>query len=282
MQGPPDTSFQRNTKVKQMSTPYAAGSGKSSRNAREKHLRYRRDELHRASEYRALLLRGFSHDLKNALGATDGFLELLELGYRGPLAPQQQEAVVCGRRSLRAALGLLQDMFDMVRTAGGLEVNREPTDMRVCLRNVVEENRAGAETRQILMDAQIPAQLPAIDTDAGRVRQIVENLLINALKYTPAGGAVSVRADIRCDDAVSPRTWLIVDVEDNGPGIAPRDQVRAFQEFARFGGDEIPGAGIGLAISQRVATALGGRITLQSEPGFGSTFTLWLPVPAGS
>lgn len=239
-------------------------------------------ELERMAENRALLLRGFSHDLKNPLWAADGFLQLLELGVRGPISAAQQECVVCARRSLGAALKLVQDLIELGRAgAGRIEVDATPTDLAGCLRDVVADHRAGAETREIRVHIDIPGQLPTVPTDSARVRQIMDNLLSNAIKYTPPGGVVMVRAGLRPASDGGAGVWLAVDVADSGLGIRSEEQGLVFEEFTRFGPlAGVPGAGIGLAISQRVAGALGGRITLQSQEGAGSTFTLWLPVDA--
>ncbi|HET9983675.1 MAG TPA: HAMP domain-containing sensor histidine kinase [Longimicrobiales bacterium] len=239
-------------------------------------------ELERMAENRALLLRGFSHDLKNPLWAADGFLQLLELGVRGPISAAQQECVVCARRSLGAALKLVQDLIELGRAGTGrIEVEATPTDLAGCLRDVVADHRAGAETREIRVHVDIPGELPIVPTDSARVRQIMDNLLSNAIKYTPPGGVVTVRAGLRPPSDGGAGVWLAVDVADSGLGIRSEEQGLVFEEFARVGPlAGVPGAGIGLAISQRVAGALGGRITLQSQEGAGSTFTLWLPLGA--
>lgn len=239
-------------------------------------------ELERMAESRALLLRGFSHDLKNPLWAADGFLQLLELGVRGPISAEQQECVLCARRSLSAALKLVQDLIELGRAGTGrIEVEPAPTDVARCLRDIVADHSAAAETRGIRVHADIPGELPTVPTDSTRVRQIMDNLLSNAIKYTPRGGRITVRAGLRPPADGRAGIWLAVDVADSGLGIRSDEQRRVFDEFTRLGHlAGVPGAGIGLAISQRVAGALGGHITLESQEGAGSTFTLWLPVDA--
>jgi signal transduction histidine kinase len=242
----------------------------------------RRRELERMSESRALLLRGFSHDLKNPLWAADGFLQLLDLGVRGKMAPEQHDSVRHARRSLQAAFTLLQDLIDLARAGiGRIELHVTPTNISDCVREVVEDHRAGAEAKRIELQQQLDDELGRVRTDPVRVRQILGNLLSNAIKYTPDDGRVCVSTLQRdeVDNQGIKLSWLIAEVIDNGPGIRLEDQALVFQEFVRLDqGADRPGAGIGLAISQRVAHALGGRITLQSEVGVGSTFTLWLPL----
>jgi signal transduction histidine kinase len=241
----------------------------------------RRQELERMTERRALLLRGFSHDLKNPLWAADGFLQLLDLGVRGNLNRDQQDSVRHARRSLQAAFKLLQDLIDLARAGiGRIELHPAPLNVANAVTEVVEDHRASAEARQIRVELQLEQLLPAVDTDGLRVRQVLGNLLSNAIKYTPDRGTVLVRAR-QCEiiDETQPHSWVVTEVTDSGPGIRREDQALVFQEFVRLeNGSDRPGAGIGLAISQRVAHALGGRITLQSEIGVGSTFSLWLPL----
>jgi signal transduction histidine kinase len=117
-----------------------------------------------------------------------------------------------------------------------------------------------------------------VRSDPNRIRQILGNLVSNAVKYTGSGGHVMVKVHERVDDgAPAPGQWIAVDVSDTGPGI-PRDkQDQLFREFTRLDPRAAKGAGLGLAISRRIARLLGADITLRSEVGKGSTFTLWLP-----
>ncbi len=242
----------------------------------------RRDDLERITESRGRLMRGFSHDVKNPLGAADGYLQLLEEGIVDRLTPKQKESVAMARRSLAAALHLIEDLLELARAESGrIEIEREPVDVRDVARDAAEEYRAQAEAKGLDMEVELPAEFPEIESDADRIRQVVSNLLSNAVKYTDRGG-VTVRARVRSDgEAPGPGRWVAVEVADTGPGI-PEDQRRfLFQEFARVSaGAGRRGAGIGLAIGRRIARRLGGDITFETEPGRGSTFTLWLPLAA--
>jgi signal transduction histidine kinase len=114
-----------------------------------------------------------------------------------------------------------------------------------------------------------------------RIRQILGNLVSNAVKYTDRGG-ITVRVAVReGGKAPGPGRWIAVDVSDTGPGIPEERQKLLFRELSPLERGARPGAGIGLAISQRIARALGGQITVESAVGKGSTFTLWLPVETG-
>jgi signal transduction histidine kinase len=109
---------------------------------------------------------------------------------------------------------------------------------------------------------------------------VLGNVLSNAIKYTPRGGAVDVLAEC-CDRPGSgPGEWVRITVQDNGPGIPVEQQGLLFQEYTRLGPDVAEGSGLGLAISRRIASALGGDLTFRSEHGTGSAFTLWLRLAA--
>jgi len=143
---------------------------------------------------------------------------------------------------------------------------------------VVEEYHAQAEAKHIAMATQLPHDPLMVVSDPLRIRQIIGNLISNAIKYTASGGRVDVIASAQRDgDAPAPGDWIVVTVADTGPGIAPENLPTVFDEFVRFDPETAGGSGVGLAISQLVARALGGVITVQSTLGAGSRFSLWLP-----
>jgi signal transduction histidine kinase len=244
-----------------------------------------RRELEEVTESRARLVRGFSHDLKNPLGAADGHAALLESGVFGELEPKQQESIQRIRGALHSALALINDLIELARSeAGQLKIELALLDPCRLAAEVSEEHRAAAEAHGLEFSVELPEVLPNLESDANRVRQILGNLLSNAIKYTPAGGHVTLSARIReWGPERRPGRWLCLAVHDTGPVIPKEMQPKLFQEFVRLTTGAEPGVGLGLAISQRIAQLLGGELTLESEPGKGSTFTLWLPLaaPAG-
>ena len=244
-----------------------------------------RAELERVMKSRSRLMRGFSHDVKNPLGAADGYAELLTTGIYGALSAEQTERVDYIRRSIRAALALIDDLHQLARAeAGRLELSITPVDLAELARASGDEYRASAKTSGLSLSIDVPVEPVVVPTDRARIRQIVSNLLSNAIKYTECGSIV-LRVRRWPLHPVSPTEgWAAIDVTDSGPGIPAEKWDTIFEEFTRLGGGDAPGAGLGLAISQRLARALGGQITLRSEIGSGSTFTLWLPLerPVGS
>lgn len=228
------------------------------------------------------LIRGFTHDVKSPLGAADGYLSLLESGVYGEMSESQAEAVGRARRSIRSALDLVSSLLEIERAeAGRLDIERERVDIGATVVGIVEEFDAAAAAKCLSLASSVPQgdDSLVIESDARRVRQILANLLSNAVKYTQPNGSISVVARVaRADEAPWRGRWAAVTVTDNGPGIPLEKQSLVFREFTRFDPGAAAGSGIGLAISHRLAHALGGEITFTSTPSVGSTFTLWLPL----
>ena len=246
----------------------------------------RREDLVRLSESKGRLVRGFTHDVRNPIGAADGYLQLVEDGVYGPIAAKQRSSIVRARGSLTAALKLISDLLELTTVeTNRLEVKHEPMDLCAVAREAAEEYRAQAEAKGLTMTVEIDDDACITNSDPARVRQVLGNLISNAVKYTSIG-SVTVRV-IRPfartpESSAPPGDRVAVEVSDTGKGI-PKEKLRhVFEEFVRLDPDGSPGAGIGLAMSRRITDALGGNITLRSEVGIGSTFTLWLPVDAAA
>jgi signal transduction histidine kinase len=242
----------------------------------------RREALELVTESRTRLMRGFSHDVKNPLGAADGYAALLEEGIGGALTDAQRRSVERIRRSIQVSLHLIDDLLELARAeAGQIELEIERVDAAALAREVAEDFRGQVSAAGLSLEVRALAPLP-VDSDPTRVRQIVSNLVSNAVKYTRAG-RVTVDASRRGDDgAPHPGEWAVICVADTGPGIPEDKRQTIFQEFTRLDPNAPHGAGVGLAISRRIACLLGGDVTVESEVGRGSTFTLWLPCASTS
>jgi signal transduction histidine kinase len=236
-------------------------------------------ELERVTESRARLVRGFSHDVRQPLNAADGYLGLLDEGIEGRLSEEQRAMVRKVRRSINRAVSLTDDLLDLARAeAGQVELALEQTQLTRVTLEVVDEYRAKADAAGLALKADVPAEFPMIESDTGRVRQILGNLISNAIKYA-RHGSVTVRVDTgEGDHAPGPGRWAAVHVTDTGPGLSPEQLKLLFEEFKRLEPATDGGSGIGLAISRTLARLLGGEITVVSKVGQGSTFTLWLPL----
>jgi len=229
------------------------------------------------------LLRGFTHDVKNPLGAADGYLALLEMGVSGELTAMQTDHVGRARRAIRAALDLVMHLLEIERAkAGELILASERVDLGKLVGDAVEDFRVAAHNKNLTLIFVVERTDDDLimETDRARVRQIFANLLSNAVKYTPSDGRIVVSArdgGAGGEEPPGAGRWVVLSVADNGPGIPAEKQNLMFREFTRFSSDTTEGSGIGLAISQHLAHALGGQITFRSIEGVGSTFSLWLP-----
>jgi signal transduction histidine kinase len=239
------------------------------------------EETARATEARARLLRGVTHDVKNPLGAAQGYAELLQLGVRGEITPQQAELVSGIRRSIDGALSIIADLLDLARVdAGGLSVDRVSTALGPLVGETVDGHRAAAAAAGLSLDWELPARGLQIHTDPARVRQVLDNLLSNAIKYTPPPGQIGVAVqESPSDRGGRSGAWIAILVRDTGPGIPLAHRESIFDEFTRLHeGTSVSGHGLGLAISRRIARLLGGDLTVEGAPGEGATFALWLPL----
>jgi signal transduction histidine kinase len=237
--------------------------------------RDRRRELERVMNSRSRLIRGFSHDIKNPLGAADGYADLLATGVYGTLLPEQRESVERLRHSIHDALDLITDLHELARAeTGHVALYIEPVVLRDVLRASTDEFHAAAARRGLSLTTDLRTESLTVETDALRVRQILSNLLSNAIKYTTSGSIV-LRLRRFHDETGE---WAAIDVEDTGEGIAADKLPLLFEEFVRLSDSDEAGAGLGLAISRRLAELLDGRLTVRSEAGRGSCFTLSLPI----
>ena len=235
-----------------------------------------RRRLERVMKSRSQLMRGFSHDVKNPLGAASGYADLLTLGVHGDLTAKQRNTIEHIQRCIQTALGLIDDLHQLGRIeTGNMALHRSSVDLGTLVRDLGEDYEAPAKAKGLSLAVEIQPNLPSIDTDRVRVREIVDNFLSNAIKYTRQGSITLRlrRAPFRSEET-SEGLWI--DVVDTGPGIEADKHQLIFEEFSRLDTEQA-GAGVGLAISKLLTEALGGRISLASRCGFGSTFSLWLP-----
>ncbi|MEX2375449.1 MAG: ATP-binding protein [Dehalococcoidia bacterium] len=242
------------------------------------------DAVTRATETRGRLIRGVTHDVKNPLGAADGFAQLLEMELKSKLSPEQATLVAGVRRGIGSALRIITDLLDLSQVENsGLLVDPISLDLSALVMEAVENHRGAAEVAGHVLefDAGLSDTRRArtLDSDPVRIGQVLGNLLTNAVKYTPAPGTISVwLEDVKNGDPSRPGEWMAVHVRDTGPGIPLSERENVFAEFRRLQTPSNSGGhGLGLAISRRIARLVGGELTVGGEPGGGAVFSLWLP-----
>ncbi len=241
-------------------------------------LRAARDEAHRAANAKSAFLATMSHEIRSPLSGLLGVLELLRATALD--AEQSRMADMIGN-SGRMLLAVLNDILDFSKIeAGAMTIASEQTPLHTLLEEMVQPHVAAGRLKSLAVTLTIESAVPShVTTDSLRVRQILGNLLSNAMKFTSAG-SVAVRADLV--PATNP-PMLRIAVSDSGIGMSAEALARLFQPFMqadssttrRFGG-----TGLGLSISHKLAALLGGDLTASSAPGKGSTFTLTLPCRA--
>ena len=254
-------------------------------------------ELLRANRAKSEFLANVSHELRTPLNAIVGFVDLLRDGVYGELAPRQVNPVDRIAASAAHLRHLVDQILDIAKMAAGrMEMHPEPVDLRPFVIDVASEFEALIGERGLNLSLAIGGSLPRVRTDPTHLRQILVNLLGNALKYTPRGG-IAIRARVIDERGLGGvvgtpsalgapqggKVWVALQIADSGIGIAAVDLGRVFEEFEQVNagprGDSMQrGTGLGLPISRRLARLLGGDITVESEPGKGSTFTVWIPV----
>jgi signal transduction histidine kinase len=244
--------------------------------AADEDLRRNQLALREAVEIKYRLVGGLSMNLKNTLSVASGYLQLLDLN--GELTAGQQDYISRGRRAIQSAVNLINEVVDLARTeAGDLKIELEAVPLGPFVRDAFANHSHTARHKRIQLHADLPSNFPAVYTDPTYMRDILDVLLSNAVRYTPEDGCITVRLEQREGRRLSdPALWVCLSVEDTGPGIAEPDFL--FEEMRRVEKPKPP-VGFRLVISRRVARLLGGDLTVDSLPGNGACFTLWLPVP---
>ena len=231
-------------------------------------------ELETASKHKSEFLASMSHELRTPLNAIIGFSQVLRERMFGQLNTKQEEYLDDILASAYHLLSLINDVLDLSKVeAGQIELEIAPFSLRDALESGVVMVRERASDDGVSVELSADPEVDPVEGDERRIRQVVFNLLANAVKFTPSGGSVDVCA-ARVNGEVR------VSVFDTGPGVAPEDCERIFEEFQQTGAGLAlrEGTGLGLALSKRLVELHGGRIWVDSEVGTGSTFVFTLPV----
>ena len=229
----------------------------------------------RATNAKDRALATLAHDIRSPLGAIEGYCSIMEEGMYGPITPEQRNALGRMRMSGRHLLSLLDNVMDMARlNAGAATVLAERVDLDLVAREGVDILTPAATAKVQTLTVAADSHVVAVG-DIARVRQVLVNLLGNAVKFTPIGGAISVSTGTMSLDG---RAWGEIRVSDTGPGIPQTERAAIFEPYYRSEGTAaLPGVGLGLAISQGLVHQMGGALDVASEVGRGSTFVIRLP-----
>jgi two-component system, NtrC family, sensor kinase len=234
-------------------------------------------QLEAASQHKSEFLANMSHELRTPLNAIIGFSEVLTERMFGELNEKQDEYLKDIYASGQHLLSLINDILDLSKIeAGRMELEATDFDLPSAIENALILMRERANRRGVTLGSTLDERLGMIRGDERKVKQVLLNLLSNALKFTPEGGRIDVRAGLH--DHVAEMS-----VTDTGVGIAPEDQEAVFEEFRQVGtaDKKVEGTGLGLALSRKFIELHGGKIWVESEVGEGSTFTFTVPVRRG-
>ncbi len=239
-------------------------------------LRRQQIGLEQASAFKSQFLANMSHEFRTPLNAILGYTHMLLNGVSGAVSDAQRKSLSRIDSNSRHLLALINDILDITRIeAGRMPLNVTSFAMPDLVDEVMSELEPIIKRSSLAVNSKMSSKLPAVRSDRQKVKQIVLNLLSNALKFTPTG-SVTITANYDSRSRI-----VKISVRDTGVGIGEEDQVKVFEDFRQL--DSSPargygGTGLGLSICRRLAQMLEGSIDLTSEPGKGSTFSLSLPV----
>jgi signal transduction histidine kinase len=241
--------------------------------AREEELRQAMQRVEEASSAKSRFLAAMSHELRTPLSAVVGYVSILEGELAGPITAEQRRQLGRIKASANHVTSIIDEILTFSRVEAGKEsLHLEDCDAAQLARDAAALLEPQADQKGLALEVTLPERTP-LRTDTTKVRQILVNLLGNAVKFTDEG-VVALAMSCESDR-------VIFRVRDTGPGISPDDLERVFEPFTQVEQSyRRGGTGLGLPVSRKLAHLLGGDIELESLPGQGSTFTLWLPLSA--
>jgi signal transduction histidine kinase len=223
--------------------------------------------LRRLDEVKTGLISTVSHELKTPLTSIRLAIHVLLNEKLGPLSPQQTEILAMARQDSDRLYQVIEDLLDISRIESGrAELQLEPVNVDDLVLQVTDKMRSAFLDRKITVHLKVAPEVPRVLIEPTRFQLVFDNLLSNALKYTPTGGEVTIAA--RPEDGM-----VAFSVEDNGIGIAPEYLPRIFEKFFRVPGQVHIGSGLGLTIAKEIVEAHHGTITVASQPGKGTKVT---------
>jgi signal transduction histidine kinase len=236
-------------------------------------LRDRNEALEEADRVKTAFVANMSYELRTPLTSIGGFAEMLAGGYAGELAPTAEEYVRAILDSVARLSTLIDHVLDLTQSeAGGLPLEKKSVDIRRVAREAAKAADPAAAEKSIEFAVDLEKGLGTVHGDARRLRQVLDNLLANAVRFTPPGGRILLHGE-------GLQELVRIVISDNGPGMTQKEQARAFDRFSRSTDEGERGAslGLGLPLARQFVEAHGGSVTLVSEPGQGTVVTVELP-----
>jgi signal transduction histidine kinase len=232
--------------------------------------------MREASVHKSRFLAQMSHELRSPLNSIIGFTEVICDKRAGPLTETQEEFLGDSLRSARHLLALINDILDLEKIAAGhVVLSPEPLDLHLLIEETVHElSILAAVDKKVRLSTELDERVRRVVLDRQKTKQILINLLTNAIKFTPDGGRVIVRS------RAAETARCVLEVEDTGVGISEDDRARLFHEFEQLElapSKRQQGTGLGLVLTKKLAEAQGGTIAVSSQVGVGSTFSVTLP-----
>ena len=220
-------------------------------------------------------LANMSHELRTPLNSVIGFSEVLLEGNSGSLNEKQTRYLKNISKSGKHLLTIINDILDISKIeSGNMHIHKENISVKNLLEDMFSSMQPLAAEKEIVMKVSFGPDLDYIQADKGKIKQVLYNLIGNALKFTEHGGSVTISAKVNGDMAY-------ISVEDTGIGISRKDQEKLFKPFTQIDSSisrKYEGTGLGLALSKELVALHGGKIWVESEPGKGSTFTFTIPI----
>ena len=246
-------------------------------------------EVEKANKAKSQFLANMSHELRTPLNAIIGFSELLDTSSFGPLNDKQQRYVHNILTSGKHLLALINDILDLSKVeAGMLDINLERFIVADALSNIEALIRGYAAKKRVTITFDSSERVSTIRADQTRFKQVLYNILSNAVKFTPEGGGIHLFAELLEDvstrvqtSQLEPGTYLLVSVKDTGIGIKPEDYEKVWGEFQQVDSSyarKQEGSGLGMALTRRLLEMQGGAIWFGSELGVGTTFYFVMPI----
>lgn len=230
--------------------------------------------LKRLDQLKSEVVSMVAHEIASPLSSVLSQLETILKGVAGELTDKQRHLIDRGAKRVEGIINLSKDLLDLAKIEAGTLGDMETVELEPLLKEAVDINSARAEEKKQNLELELVEGLPPVQGVARALWEVFMNLVSNAVKYTPEGGSITVKA-LPAADGVE------VSVADTGFGLSPQDQERVFQRFYRVKDENtrhIVGTGLGLPIVKKVVEDHGGSIKVASEPGKGSTFTVYLPL----